>query len=133
MDESFREIPSPVGIDDRQAWLSDFMKQEWSEQSPDITAWRERAWSKLFECEQHTAIFTHFMIINSICCQLTGNPETLFEGDYLMANGGPNYDVSPDGEQFLMIRAVESASVRPDIVIVLNWFEELDRLAPVSE
>jgi probable phosphoglycerate mutase len=77
LDESFREIPSPVDIDDRQAWLSGFMKQRWSEQGPDIAAWRERAWSKLFECERHTAIFTHFMIINSICCQLTEKPETL--------------------------------------------------------
>lgn len=77
LDESFREIPSPVGIDDRQAWLSGFMTQQWSEQSPEITAWREQASGKLCECEQHTAIFTHFMIINSICCQLTDNPDTL--------------------------------------------------------
>ncbi len=77
LDESFREIPSPVGIDDRRAWLSGFMQQQWSAQSPDIAGWRERAWSTLFACEQHTAIFTHFMIINSICCQLTEHSATL--------------------------------------------------------
>jgi broad specificity phosphatase PhoE len=76
-DEDFCEIPSPVGIDDRQAWLSGFMKQQWSEQDPVISQWRERAWSKLFEFDEHTAVFTHFMIINAICGQLTESLETI--------------------------------------------------------
>ena len=38
------------------------------------------------------------------------------------------YDVFPDGEHFLMMQAVESET--PEIVIVLNWFEELERLVP---
>ena len=77
IDEDFREIPSPKGVDDRQAWLSGFMKQQWSEQDPIIDSWRARAWDRLFECEQHTAIFTHFMIINAICGQLTESAETI--------------------------------------------------------
>jgi len=76
-DEVFREIPSPVGIGDRQAWLSGFMKQQWSEQSPEILEWREAAWNRLFEFERHTAIFSHFMIINAICSKLTGSGETV--------------------------------------------------------
>ena len=77
IDESFREIPSPVDIDDRQAWLSDFLRQEWGEQNPDVIAWRDRAWNKLFELDQHTAIFTHFVIINAICGLLTQAAETV--------------------------------------------------------
>lgn len=77
LDEDFREIPSPVGIDDRQAWLSGFMKQQWSEQSPELLAWRETAWQKLFEIDQHTAIFSHFMIFNAIASKLTGSAETI--------------------------------------------------------
>lgn len=77
IDESFREIPSPVGIDDRQAWLSGFMRQEWSEQGPEIGEWRDRAWNALFEIERHTAIFTHFMVINAICSRLMEAPETV--------------------------------------------------------
>ncbi len=77
VNEIFREIPSPVGIDDRQAWLSGFMRQDWSEQGPEILAWRESAWNALFEITGHTAIFTHFMIINAICSRLTEAPETV--------------------------------------------------------
>lgn len=77
IDESFREIPSPLGVDDRQAWLSDFMRQQWSGQSPELIAWRDTAWRSLFELDQHTAIFTHFMIINAICGRLTESVETV--------------------------------------------------------
>ncbi len=62
-----------------------------------------------------------------------GNPEVVFEGDYLMNQGGPNYDVSPDSERFLMIRQVTSSAATPQIVIVQHWFEELERLAPAAE
>ena len=77
VDERFREIPSPVGISDRQAWLSGFMRQEWLDQGPDILAWRDAAWDALFELEGHTAIFTHFMIINAICSRLMESAETV--------------------------------------------------------
>jgi hypothetical protein len=41
----------------------------------------------------------------------------------------PQYDVHPDGEQFVMINRVgEPAS----LVVVLNWFEELKRLVPTE-
>jgi len=62
-----------------------------------------------------------------------GNPEVVFEGDYVLERGGPNYDVSPDGERFLMIRPVEGTSATPQVVVVQNWFEELRRLAPAAE
>ena len=77
VDDAFREIPSPVGIDDRQAWLSGFMRQEWQEQGPEILQWREHAWNALFELEGHTAIFTHFMIINAVCSRLMEAPGTV--------------------------------------------------------
>ena len=45
------------------------------------------------------------------------------------------YDVSPDGQRFLMIKdtpsgAQESAAPPASMVVVLNWMEELKRLAP---
>lgn len=61
-----------------------------------------------------------------------GNPEVVFEGQYFGALGGRSYDVSPDGEQFLMIREVESSAATQQIIVVQNWFEELDRLAPAE-
>jgi serine/threonine-protein kinase len=63
-----------------------------------------------------------------------GNPEVLFEGPYVIGGmGGRNYDVAPDGERFLMIKPVENDSETSDFIIVQNWFEELERLAPISD
>jgi eukaryotic-like serine/threonine-protein kinase len=45
------------------------------------------------------------------------------------------YDVTPDGQRFLMLReaAVESGAVmRQQVVTVHNWLEELKRLVPVD-
>jgi Tol biopolymer transport system component len=61
-----------------------------------------------------------------------GNRRMLFEGGYLPTTASfPYYDVSPDGERFLMLKPVESqASAPTEINIVLNWFEELKQKTP---
>jgi hypothetical protein len=43
----------------------------------------------------------------------------------------PNYDVSPDGQRFLMLKAPEETTAPTQIKVVLNWFEELKRRVPV--
>ena len=55
-----------------------------------------------------------------------GKPSMLFEGSsYLSLIGTtPSYDVSPDGQRFLMLKADEQAAAT-QINVVLNWFEEL--------
>ena len=47
---------------------------------------------------------------------------------------GPFYDVSDDGQRFLMIRNPTGriADDQPSFVIVQNWFEELERLVPTE-
>jgi hypothetical protein len=46
--------------------------------------------------------------------------------------GLPNYDVSVDGQRFLMIKPIEEAQAAPtQINVVLNWTEELKRLVPM--
>ena len=60
-------------------------------------------------------------------------PRMLFEGDYLAPNAAPEtYDVSLDGQRFVMIKAAdaESETRETQIVVVENWLEELERLAP---
>ena len=44
--------------------------------------------------------------------------------------GRRNYDISPDGQRFLMIQAVEGSTAQ--INVVLNWDEELKRLVPTK-
>ena len=57
-----------------------------------------------------------------------GPPGVLFDGGgFTQALGRQSYDVSPDGERFLMVEPVESSS---QIHVVLNWTSELERLVP---
>jgi len=77
IDDTYRELPSPVGLSDRQAWLKDFMKQNWEEQDQRIQAWRDAIWSSLFEIEGDTVIFTHFMVINAVVSRLTNASPTV--------------------------------------------------------
>ena len=59
----------------------------------------------------------------------SGKPQTLFEDRFEV--GGVtylrNYDIASDGQRFLMLRG-ESAPT--ELVVVLNWFEELKRIVP---
>ena len=46
-----------------------------------------------------------------------------------------HYDSSPDGQRFLMIKEageIEETSARDELIVVLNWFEELKRLVPTD-
>ena len=58
-------------------------------------------------------------------------PRTILERSYFEPIGGRSYDVSPDGRRFLMIKAAGGpAGARAQVVVVLNWSEELKRLVP---
>ena len=58
--------------------------------------------------------------------------ETLFEDQYkFSAPGYPNYDYSPQGQRFVMIRSGQEARAT-QVLVVLNWFEELKRLVPID-
>ena len=58
-----------------------------------------------------------------------GTPRSLFQAPTWI--GASNYDVSPDGERFVMVRYSEEST--PRINVVLNWFEELERLVPTDK
>jgi eukaryotic-like serine/threonine-protein kinase len=64
-----------------------------------------------------------------------GKPRMLFEGRYEPTPATfPKYDVTPDGQRFLMLKPSESAeAAATQINVVLNWFEELKRRAPAGK
>jgi serine/threonine-protein kinase len=64
----------------------------------------------------------------------TGTPKVLFTGDYASApTPSPNYDVSRDGRRFLMVQpSKQENATLSQIVVVLNWHEELKRLVPTK-
>jgi Tol biopolymer transport system component len=64
-----------------------------------------------------------------------GTPRMLFEGRYEAAPVPvANYDVSPDGQRFLMLKPIEQAEAAPtQINVVLNWSEELKQKVPTGK
>jgi eukaryotic-like serine/threonine-protein kinase len=64
-----------------------------------------------------------------------GKPLMLFERQYVPTPVTfPNYDVSPDGQRFLMLKLSEQAEAAPtQINVVLNWFEELKQKVPTGK
>jgi hypothetical protein len=53
--------------------------------------------------------------------------QVLFTGRYMRWHYHTNYDVHPDGQRFVMV-ASWGAGVSQRVVVVVNWFEELQRL-----
>ncbi len=60
-----------------------------------------------------------------------GKPQFLFDGPYQVDNTGhPSYDVTADGQRFVMIR--QDVPALEELRIVLNWSEEVRRLVPTE-
>jgi len=63
-----------------------------------------------------------------------GSPEVLFEVDWRSREDSfyASLNVSLDGQRFLMLKSLASdgAVARQQIPVVLNWFNELERLVP---
>jgi hypothetical protein len=62
-----------------------------------------------------------------------GTPMRLFGPPYLWTIpnfGGRLYDISPDGQRFLVLKSVDTPQPST-IVVVQNWFENLTRRAPI--
>ncbi|HEY5623247.1 MAG TPA: protein kinase, partial [Gammaproteobacteria bacterium] len=45
---------------------------------------------------------------------------------------GSSYDISPDGDRFIVVQRTNVVVAAQQIVIVQNWFEELERLLPTE-
>ena len=59
-----------------------------------------------------------------------GSEELLFEGSFEPGpTWGAKWDIHPDGEKFLMLRA-SYPSPPEGIRVIVNWFDELERLVP---
>ena len=63
-----------------------------------------------------------------------GNPTKLFDTRHYAALSARTYDVSRDGQTFLMIKAAggDPTSTPTGIVVVLNWVEELKARVPTK-
>jgi Tol biopolymer transport system component len=60
-----------------------------------------------------------------------GAARVLFEGAFRTDGPFRGYDVTPNGQRFLMVREIEQPSMRvSSMVLVQNWQEEVKRLVP---
>ena len=94
---------------------------------------REPLWSR----DGRELFYRDGLRMMSVSVQTSGplspqRPKILFEGNYARdSNGNPNYDVSLDGQRFVMARQGEDSS-NGGVVIVESWVEELERLVPTE-
>ncbi len=58
-----------------------------------------------------------------------GAPRELFGGTFDWDTLYRWYDVFPDGEHFIMLQSVGKKN---ELLFVVNWFEELERLVPTD-
>ncbi len=62
-----------------------------------------------------------------------GKPRLLFEiSASFLTNPVGAFDVTPDGQRFLMVRLSEQELPATQLTVVQNWFEELKRLVPTD-
>jgi serine/threonine protein kinase len=62
-----------------------------------------------------------------------GKPQTLFTDTYVTGSEGPHgYDVTPDGERFLVVKPAEGERLPVPVHFVDNWFQELSRRVPAQ-
>jgi hypothetical protein len=63
---------------------------------------------------------------------LLNGERLLFTGPFTRTAGRINYDISPDGESFVMLDSGELSGAATQVNVLLNWFEELKQLVPTK-
>ena len=58
-----------------------------------------------------------------------GRPRLMFTMRTQNSLGRTSYDVSPDGQTFVMTDSGEEDRVAEQVMLLLNWFDELKRIA----
>jgi hypothetical protein len=60
-----------------------------------------------------------------------GTPHVLFEGEWGTTTPVRSYDITPDGQHFIMVQPGDVPDQKVTrINVVLNWFDELKKRAP---
>jgi hypothetical protein len=71
------------------------------------------------------------MMVASVVTQpifSSGRPRVLFEGSFELGGAVNDYDLTPDGREFLMLRDDSPHRGLTEYKVVLNWFQELKKL-----
>ncbi|AOS97478.1 bifunctional RNase H/acid phosphatase [Microbulbifer aggregans] len=79
------EIPSPLELpsSERGTWIRGLLDKEWHQLDPHQLEWRLAIMDYLRGLEEDTAIFCHFMVINSVVAEVRGDSRIRqFRPDY---------------------------------------------------
>jgi serine/threonine-protein kinase len=71
------------------------------------------------------------MMVSSVVTQpifSCGRPRVLFEGSFLLGGAVNDYDLTPDGREFLMLRDDSPHRGLTEYKVIVNWFQELKKL-----
>ena len=71
------------------------------------------------------------MMVASVVTQPTfasARPRVLFQGSFQLGGAVDNYDLTPDGREFLLLRDASPRHGFSEYKVVLNWFEELRKI-----
>ncbi|MEQ1706905.1 MAG: histidine phosphatase family protein [Terricaulis sp.] len=78
------EVATPAGIADRRAWLQDNFPwrganaaRHWATIDPATRGWRERLLAAVCAIDSNSAIFTHFIAINTVVGAALNRDETI--------------------------------------------------------
>lgn len=72
-DSRFIELPSPGALPERHTWIQEVLKASWRDLPEPVAAWRANIFLALQAITTPTVIFTHFLVINSVESQITGD------------------------------------------------------------
>ncbi|WP_323847257.1 histidine phosphatase family protein [Microbulbifer magnicolonia] len=72
IEEAVTEIPSPEGIplSQRGQWIRSLLDRDWDAQDTNQMAWRRGIVDYLLALREDTAVFCHFMVINSVVAHI---------------------------------------------------------------
>jgi broad specificity phosphatase PhoE len=74
IEEAVSEIPSPTdNLQERVAWLREFMAGSWRNATPALAQWRESVIAALLNIREDTVIFSHYIAINVAMGAATGD------------------------------------------------------------
>jgi hypothetical protein len=116
--------------------------QQWPGPGPKIQISSEGGWDPLWRSDGKEIFYRNGSRMMAVAVNIgasfqAGRPQVLWEGEYtfgLSSSCGvkgataTSYDVSRDGQRFLMIKDNDGNTYSTKIVVVLNWVEELKRI-----
>jgi serine/threonine-protein kinase len=93
-------------------------------------AWA-RSGRELFYLDEAGALIA-VPILTSGATLIVGAPTTLFDTKYVEANPARHYDVSPDGQRFVMLkdRGADPNATPASMIVVQHWTDELKQRVP---